>query len=141
VERNQGNVLETYAGRTLCPFFVAVESCEGTQPIAAMQKPLCSEDQTPITDANSASFVHPPARKGYDSATRLEADSEAGNMAEIINLNKARKRKTRVDAEQKAAENRLRFGRTKAQRNREAAEDEIAQRRLDQSRRESESKP
>jgi len=62
-------------------------------------------------------------------------------MAEIINLNKARKRKALADAEQKAAESRLRFGRTKAQRNREAAEIEIAQRRLDQTQREPESKP
>ena len=42
-------------------------------------------------------------------------------MAEPINLNKARKARERVEAEAKAAENRVRFGRTKAERDLAAA--------------------
>jgi hypothetical protein len=53
-------------------------------------------------------------------------------MAEIINFNKARKRKLREDAAKQAQENRARAGRTKAEKAREAAEAEEAQRRLDQ---------
>ena len=52
-------------------------------------------------------------------------------MSEVINLNKARKQKQRVDAEQLAVLNRARFGRTKAQKQREALEAAEAQRRLD----------
>ncbi len=58
-------------------------------------------------------------------------------MAEIINLNKARKRKAREQAAQQAAENRVRFGRTKEQKQREASEASEAQRKLDGLRRES----
>ena len=43
-------------------------------------------------------------------------------MAEIINLNKARKAKAAVDKAALAAENRARFGRTKAQKQAEAEE-------------------
>ena len=56
-------------------------------------------------------------------------------MAEIINLNKARKQKARADAEQQAAENRVRYGRTKAQKQLDQLEDELMQRRMDQLRR------
>lgn len=52
-------------------------------------------------------------------------------MSEVINLNKARKQKQRADAEQLAVLNRARFGRTKAQKQREALEAAEAQRRLD----------
>lgn len=37
-------------------------------------------------------------------------------MAEIINLREARKRKARAEKEKQAADNRIRFGRTKAER-------------------------
>jgi hypothetical protein len=57
-------------------------------------------------------------------------------MAEIVNLRNARKAKARVEASAKAAENRARFGRTKAQKIVEAAEAERAARLLDQVRRE-----
>lgn len=57
-------------------------------------------------------------------------------MSEVINLRLARKRKAREQAAQQAAENRVRFGRTPAQREREAAEQAEAQRRLDALRRE-----
>lgn len=52
-------------------------------------------------------------------------------MAELINLNKARKARARVEAERQAAENRVRFGRSKAQKQREAAETEAMRRKLD----------
>lgn len=53
-------------------------------------------------------------------------------MAEILNFNKARKRKMREEAAKLAEENRARFGRTKAQKARDAAEVTEAQRKLDQ---------
>jgi hypothetical protein len=43
-------------------------------------------------------------------------------MAEIVNLNRARKAKARDAAETKASENRARYGQTKAERARLAAE-------------------
>ena len=42
-------------------------------------------------------------------------------MAEPVNLNKARKQRARAEASAKAAENRIRFGRTKAERDLAAA--------------------
>ncbi len=42
-------------------------------------------------------------------------------MAEIVNLNRARKAKARDAAETKAAENRAKYGQTKAERARVAA--------------------
>jgi len=52
-------------------------------------------------------------------------------VAEIINLNKARKAKARVTAEKQATENRVRFGRSKAQKQQDAAEAEAMRRKLD----------
>ncbi len=52
-------------------------------------------------------------------------------MAQIINLNKLRKQKARDAAEKQAAENRVRFGRSKAVKQRDEAEAAEAQRRLD----------
>lgn len=52
-------------------------------------------------------------------------------MAEIVNLRTARKRKARADKETEAAGNRARFGRTKAERERETAEKALAGKRLD----------
>jgi len=52
-------------------------------------------------------------------------------MAELINLNKARKRKARAEADAQAAANRLKFGRTKAEKLRDAAAEAEAARRLD----------
>ena len=43
-------------------------------------------------------------------------------MAEIVNLNRARKAKARAAAEAKASENRVKYGQTKAERARVAAE-------------------
>ncbi len=57
-------------------------------------------------------------------------------MTGVINLNRARKQKLRADAEKLAAENRVKFGRTKAQKQRERIETQDAQRRLDQLKRE-----
>ena len=43
-------------------------------------------------------------------------------MAEIINLNRARKAKARVDKQAEAQSNRAKFGRSKAEKQAEAAE-------------------
>lgn len=59
-------------------------------------------------------------------------------MAEIVNLNKFRKKKARAAAVVKAAENRVRFGRTKAEKARDVQVELEAQHRLDQLRRERE---
>jgi len=52
-------------------------------------------------------------------------------MAEILNLNKARKSKTREKERQTADENAVKFGRTKAQKQREAAQAKKAKSQLD----------
>lgn len=57
-------------------------------------------------------------------------------MAEILSLSKARKAKARADKEQVAAENRVKFGRTKAEKQREAAIKALAEKRLDATKRE-----
>ena len=57
-------------------------------------------------------------------------------MSKVVNLNKFRKQKARADADRQATENRVRFGRTKAEKEREAASVEEAKRKLDQLRRE-----
>lgn len=53
-------------------------------------------------------------------------------MAEIVNLNKARKRRDRAQAEDQAAANRVKFGRTREQKARDKAADEAARKKLDQ---------
>lgn len=53
-------------------------------------------------------------------------------MSNVVNFNKARKRRARQLAEQQAAANRVKFGRTKAEKRRDAAAAEEAQRKLDQ---------
>jgi len=57
-------------------------------------------------------------------------------MAEILNLNQARKAKAKTEARAKAAENRARFGRTKADKALDAARAERLQRDLDGAKRE-----
>ena len=52
-------------------------------------------------------------------------------MAQIINLNRARKAKARVDKQAEAQANRAKFGRTKAEKQVEAAERACAERDLD----------
>ncbi len=52
-------------------------------------------------------------------------------MAEIINLNKYRKRRKRSDDSKQAAENRIRHGRTRAGKSREAGERLQGERTLD----------
>ena len=56
-------------------------------------------------------------------------------MAEIINLNKARKVRARADKAVHAQENRVRFGRTKAEKAGDAAETAKIERMLDDSKR------
>ena len=57
-------------------------------------------------------------------------------MAEPINLNKARKARARADAKAQAAENRIRFGRTGAQKKLSKLDAERAKRALDERKRE-----
>lgn len=57
-------------------------------------------------------------------------------MSEIVNLNKARKAKARSEAKAGAAQNRVKFGRTKLEKTAAKAEAAKQARRLDQARRE-----
>lgn len=57
-------------------------------------------------------------------------------MADVINLNRARKSKAKDKKAESAAQNRTRFGRTKAQRHNEAAGMEREKNRLDGKKRE-----
>lgn len=52
-------------------------------------------------------------------------------MAEIINLRRVRKQRARQEAEQQAQQNRITFGRTKAERSLTEAERDKAARTLD----------
>jgi hypothetical protein len=56
-------------------------------------------------------------------------------MADIINLRQARKAKTKQSKEKKAEENRIKFGRTKAEKQREFFEKDKLNKSLDQSKR------
>ena len=56
-------------------------------------------------------------------------------MADPINLNRARKAKARAADQAKAAENRVKFGRTKTEKLAAKAEAERVKRALDQTRR------
>jgi hypothetical protein len=55
-------------------------------------------------------------------------------MTQIVNLRQARKRKLRADKDQQAAENRAKYGRTKGEKQRVAAEADRESRNLDQAR-------
>jgi hypothetical protein len=57
-------------------------------------------------------------------------------MSDPINFNKARKARAKVEAKSQAAENRIRFGRTKADKTVSKLEAEKVRRALDQARRE-----
>ncbi|WP_296598642.1 DUF4169 family protein [Phenylobacterium sp.] len=57
-------------------------------------------------------------------------------MAELINLNKARKAKARADGKAQAAENRAKFGQTKGQKAVAKLDAERARRELDGKKRE-----
>ena len=52
-------------------------------------------------------------------------------MAEIVNLRQARKQKSRTEKDGKAAENRVAFGRTKAERKLTEASNQLGLTRLD----------
>lgn len=59
-------------------------------------------------------------------------------MSEPINFNKAKKARAKADAKSQAAQNRVRFGRTKAEKTVSKLEAEKARRTLDQARRDGE---
>ena len=56
-------------------------------------------------------------------------------MVEPVNLNKFRKAKARADKEQRAQENRVKHGRTKAEKARDKLESERSKRQIDLSKR------
>lgn len=58
-------------------------------------------------------------------------------MSEIVNLKRHRKRVAREQQERSAEENRRRFGRSKAEREREEAEEARAERHIDGHKRDS----
>lgn len=53
-------------------------------------------------------------------------------MADILSLSKARKAKARTTKEAQATENRVKFGRTKAEKAADKARDALASRKLDE---------
>ena len=57
-------------------------------------------------------------------------------MVEPINLNKARKEREKAAAKAQAAENRVRFGRTKAEKSLQSAQAKKADKSLDETKRE-----
>jgi len=59
-----------------------------------------------------------------------EPDEER-TMAEIINLNRARKARARAEAGKTAADNRVKFGRTKAEKTLARAEKALEEKRID----------
>ncbi|WP_029003144.1 DUF4169 family protein [Azorhizobium doebereinerae] len=52
-------------------------------------------------------------------------------MGDVVNLNRARKSRARTKAQADAAENRVRFGRTKAEREAQTAQKRLMAQRLD----------
>jgi len=62
-------------------------------------------------------------------------------MAEIINLRQARKNKARAEKEVRAEQNRISFGRTKAEKKLTKAEQDLAKSRLEAHRREPDETP
>jgi Domain of unknown function (DUF4169) len=76
-----------------------------------------------------------PARRraGFDVENRSQSGSA---KAMIVNLNKYKKKRARTEGERRAAENRVRFGRSKAarakdRREHEQAEESLENKRLD----------
>jgi hypothetical protein len=53
-------------------------------------------------------------------------------MADVVNLRQARKQKARVEKDKDAAANRVKFGRTKAEKTKGAADTRLGATRLDQ---------
>lgn len=62
-------------------------------------------------------------------------------MGDLVNLNRARKARDRREREEAAAGNRVKFGRTKAEKQLAKASDELAARRLDGHRLDGEPEP
>jgi uncharacterized protein DUF4169 len=62
-------------------------------------------------------------------------------MAEIVNLRQARKQKARAEKEARAEQNRISFGRTKAEKSLTKAERDLAQSRLASHKRDPDEKP
>ena len=84
----------------------------------------------PLSYASRGAGQSGLSRRQAVVTTRLER-----RVAEITNLNKVRKARANASAQAAAAENRVRFGRTKAEREAEKARAEKAKQALDQARR------
>lgn len=67
----------------------------------------------------------------YNKLSIQNISHEKDMMTEIINLNKKRKTKNRIVKEKKAAENRIKFGRTKKQKQIAKLESDRDDRHLD----------
>jgi len=52
-------------------------------------------------------------------------------MAEVLNLNRVRKAKARAEKDAEAAENRVKFGRTKAEKQKATAEKALTEKMID----------
>ncbi|WP_194095650.1 DUF4169 family protein [Marivivens aquimaris] len=59
-------------------------------------------------------------------------------MADVVNLNRFRKQKQKADAKRQADQNAVKFGRSKAEREREDAITELAKKRLNELKRDDE---
>lgn len=73
-------------------------------------------------------------RESYDGVDRKARPlifAESRMSAEIVNLRKARKARDRAEKEKRAEENRVKFGRTKAERELESANKAIDLRRIE----------
>lgn len=62
-------------------------------------------------------------------------------MGDVINLRTVRKRKARAEKEDNAQANRVRFGQSKAERRKDAAEKALEARKLDAARRDTPERP
>jgi Domain of unknown function (DUF4169) len=75
-----------------------------------------------------------PCRQGDAGGRSLYNAVAERSGAMIVNLNKARKQRQRAAAERQAAANRVRFGRTRAERESERRAQEHAEKSLDDKR-------
>ena len=61
----------------------------------------------------------------------MSDNSKPPSTGNVVNLNKARKQKARAQKEERAAQNRLKFGQSKAEREITSAQTKNADRKLD----------
>ena len=83
----------------------------------------------PLTGGTAAACF--AAFRCWDSLSGVETVVKARALTQIINLRQARKRRKRVEKEQQAADNRAKFGRTKADQKQNQAEQARSKRVLE----------